>query len=753
MTTAARHTLVDLLNGAPWDELEGFSTATTKSQPPTDFNLSSLPQPPRGRDAKVAAPSDPDYYTDKELKKQNQRELLAYLRSIHFAAPDADVSSLGHNDHSFFDGIIANQAAALQSVPVTSVYGAGGVGPGGTQPMQRPCADSLGQYNDRIAQPFYSYIKSRITTAITLYPLLVSRGIETVSQLRRISNSEIEIIRHSLCRGDAQGTGLYMAFLAKLQQDAVEPSLDGLEVARATAVGSGAFTRVDAHFNAAVGVDRRPVDASLRWQQRAAGGSGNSKAVMSVVCKLCAPATFDEDVQKPRLNKQGVVCPRPPYVAQMQREERQELEEDRQRAIAARNFVPRKNAVSGHVFKPGLTTLLHSLVPQNVLPEDTDESLAAGGTRRANMRLPKAISELTGDDAASSAEQYDPFRNCRSANTFTLDEIALTNKLIVALKEALMNQYHRAMQHSPDTAREEPRVDSSTVLTAATLGAAFSQLGVPASAAAVFQGAVLRGRLGSSSMSMRRGSSVGLGGLGGSGNFGRRGSSAMGPGMGARRGSAAAAATNAATTTTTTPARRGSTVRAAASAGGAAPGLTSSASSGKNIKLNRQASIALNRTASSTRRGSRYGSMDNSPSPPSPTGSTTGRRGISITDLATFIEQRLDAVKFLKAIFCRFSRSTPWIIFRHEIDEAIRSRVTGIGLILQLMDAVNADILPFERFCSEAGRGKLAVTFTETFLADAIIFCAESGSGLGGKGTRQASAMRRGESTASLVSG
>ena len=103
------------------------------------------------------------------------------------------------------------------------------------------------------------------------------------------------------------------------------------------------------------------------------------------------------------------------------------------------------------------------------------------------------------------------------------------------------------------------------------------------------------------------------------------------------------------------------------------------------------------------------------------------RRGtVSISDVASWIEQRLDAPKFLRKLFCRFSRSTPWIIFRHELDEMIRGRVTGIDLILRMMDDASADILPFARFCGEASHGRLAIVFAEVFLASAVTFIFET---------------------------
>src|SRR3989338_4497149 len=153
----------------------------------------------------------------------------------------------------------------------------------------------------------------------------------------------------------------------------------------------------------------------------------------------------------------------------------------------------------------------------------------------------------------------------------------------------------------------------------------------------------------------------------------------------------------------------------------------------------RRTSTMSNSSAAAAGRGGRDGA--NSPNQQQDGGARPSQKGITITDLVAWIEQKLDAPKFLKQIFTRFSRCTPWIIFRYEIDEAIRSRVTGINMILQILNESNADILPFERFASEVSKGKTSIAFSQQFLADAIRFIVENpSSGRGGLGSRKGSA-------------
>lgn len=639
---------------------------------------------------------DDDRAANQRRTRIDSKKLLDHLRGISYNMADTDEPQSG--------SIIKNSQAAFQSVPISSLF-----------VDTRPLADELWLYNDQLGTRHHAYVKARASTAVTIYPLLVSRGIKNVDQFRRMSVDDVTFLRRSLCK-DSAGIALFGAVLSRLQRDAVDPSCgDKVEVICASSLGSGCEVKCDLHHNVGIAQDRRPEDHSLRWHRK-------KHTDYTVVCKECAPSKYASDVQS-RVEKsgQGLVCPQPPWVVAKKKsmtttktknnelpvQLHQQLQPQREPTSSSssrRLFEPRPDPRTGRLFVPRLTTLQQQLLPSTILPEESDEvtwNQQHHKQKKSKMHVgnSKALSDLLGlpgsgglgDSLFDDAESYDPFR-CRAAVTFTLDEIAATAKILKAVKEVVDNQYIRAGSKGP-----EPFVDAvTTVLPVSVVGQALASFGVDPRSLQAVAAAIGRGRLGSMAAFMSS-----------TGNSGRRsvsGSTLLGRGSPNGRD------------------RQEGSV-------GSSAALTARKRNDREISTSFS---SMTRRRSSGFGGRKMSSLSATSGNDSP--NRTAKRGVTVSDFATWIEQRLDAPKFLKAIFCRFSRSTPWIIFRHEIDEAIRSRVSGIEIILQMLNESNVDILPFERFAAEVSKGRISVAFTEQFLADAIRFIAEHGSGSGGGG-------------------
>jgi hypothetical protein len=665
--------------------------------------------------------------------KVESRKLMDYLRSISYVIADTDAPESGN--------VVQNSAASFQQQSISSLY-----------VDTKPLADQVWLYNAQVGTANHSYIKSRSATAITIYPLLLSRGIKTVDQLLRISAKDVDFLRRSLCRdtttstssssssSSSPGLALFAAILARLQRDAVDPSCEGLEIFRPSQLGSGVDVKCNVHHSMGIAQDVRPEDHSLPWHKK--------KVEYTVVCKQCAPVRYGTDVES-RIEKEGngVVCPQPPWILKRKKKDKSMMMAaatttttttttniDRiiipnppnvfQSNFSNRLFDPKPNIRTGRMFIPRLTTLQHQLLPSNILPEESDEvtwnqkkdkrkvKMNVGDAKAPNDILLGGNNSSMADSLYEEQENYDPFR-CRAVMTFTFDEMTVTTKILNAVKEVIDNAYIRGGSNGP-----EPFVDAtSTLIAPGILAQAFASMGVEPRALAVITHAVNRGRLSSVMFS-----SSGGGGGAGSG----------GAGMGRRRSSASPTSTSMMMRPSSAGNMRNNNSPSSFS-------LTKKQNSSSTAQLKQQKSGSFTAgrrtsTLSSASRGSpRDIDLNSKPS---------GGKGVTIADLVVWIEQKLDAPKFLKQIFCRYSRSTPWIIFRHEIDEAIRSRVSGINMILQMMNESNVDILPFEKFASEVSKGKTAIAFSQQFVADGIRFIAENANASsGGRLSRKGSSI------------